>query len=84
LNLYFQAGFLLKYNYESGKDEEIDIHTTKLNIFSPYDVLKLLDITVFIELQDTLRSSNFTLLTEQSHFTAGGDIEVIWLCMTEF
>lgn len=84
LNLYFQAGVLLKYNYESSENEEIDIHTTRLNIFSPFDALKLLDITALIELQDTLYNSNFTLLTEQSHFTAGGHIEVIWLCITEF
>jgi hypothetical protein len=74
----------LNYNYESGEDGEIDIHNTKLNIFSPFDALKLLDITVFVELQDTLYNSNFTLLTEQSHFTAGGHMEVIQLCITEF
>jgi len=84
LNVYFQAGFLLKYNYESSEDEEVDIHTTRLNIFSPFDALKLLDITAFIELQDTLYNSSFTLLTEQSRLTAGGHIEVIWLCITEF
>jgi hypothetical protein len=75
---------LLKYNYESGEDEEINIHTTRLNIFSPFDALKLLDIAYFVELQDTLHNSNFTLLTEQSHFTAGGHIKVIWLYITEF
>ena len=84
LNLYFQAGFLLKYNYESSEDEEVNIHTTRLNIFSPFDALKLLDVTAFIVLQDTSYNSNFTLLTEQSRFTAGGYIEVIWLCITAF
>jgi len=83
LNLYFQAGFLLKYDYKSSEDE-VDIHTTRLNIFSPFDALKLLDVNAFIELRDTLYNSNLTLLTEQSHFTAGGYIEVIWLCITEF
>ena len=82
LNLYFQAGFLLKY--ESSEDEEVDIHTARLNIFSPFDALKLLDVTAFIQLQDTLYNSSITLLTEQSRLTAGGYIEVIWLCITEF
>jgi hypothetical protein len=74
--LYFQAGFLLNYTFEDGTDEEIDTHTAKLNIFSPFDVLKLLDVTAFIEIQDKFYHTNFTLLTNQSHFTAGGDIEV--------
>ena len=83
-SLYFQAGFLLKYNFESGEDEEVDIHTARLNIFSPFDALKLLDITTFIELQDKFYNSSFTLLTEQSHFTAGGDVGVMWSCVAKF
>jgi hypothetical protein len=73
---YFQAGFLLNYTYESEEDQEIDTHTTKLKIFSPFDVLKLLDITAFVEIHDKLYHANFTLLTNQSHFTVGGDTEV--------
>jgi len=75
-NEWKSAGFLLKYNYESSEDEEVNIHTTRLNIFSPFDALKLLDVTAFIVLQDTSYNSNFTLLTEQSRFTAGGYIEL--------
>jgi hypothetical protein len=75
-SLYFQAGFLLNYTYEVEDDEEIDTHTARLNIFSPFDALRLLDITGFIELQDKFYRTNFTLLTNQSHFTAGGDLEV--------
>jgi hypothetical protein len=74
--VYFQAGFLLNYTYESGEDEEIDTHATRLNIFTPFDALKLLDVTAFVEIQDKLYRTNFTLLTNQSRFTAGGDLKV--------
>ncbi|PNF28889.1 hypothetical protein B7P43_G03854 [Cryptotermes secundus] len=70
------AGFLLNYTYESEEDQEIDIHTTKLKIFSPFDVLRLLDITAFVEMHDKLYHANFTLLTNESHFTVGGDMEL--------
>jgi hypothetical protein len=71
----------LNYTYESEEDAEIDTHTTKLKIFSPFDALKLLDITAFIEVQDKLYHANFTLLTDQSRFTSGGDVEVKQFCI---
>lgn len=82
-SFYFQAGFLLNYTYESEEDQEIDIHTTKLKIFSPFDVLRLLDITAFVEMHDKLYHANFTLLTNQSRFTVGGDMEVRESCIIE-
>ncbi|PSN49824.1 hypothetical protein C0J52_08839 [Blattella germanica] len=56
-------------------------HTTRFHIFSPFDALRLLDITAFIELQENFYHANFSFLTSQSHFTAGGDLKLDKNCV---
>ncbi|XP_069692884.1 uncharacterized protein Apoltp isoform X2 [Periplaneta americana] len=75
-NEWQNAGFLVNYTYESAENEDLDTHTFRFNIFTPFDAVKLLDILTFVEMQESFYRSNFTLKTSQSYFTTGGDVEI--------
>ena len=68
---------LFNYTNKLSEDEEEERHYVRFNIYSPFDIVRLLDITAQITTQESFYHSNFTLRTTTSYFTAGGDLKVI-------